>query len=239
MHRFIKVINQTIFPPVVSSVLYIAIFHFVIGKEASIGGFDYLQFLVPGLIMMAIINSAWANSSSSLFISKWTKHIEAVLTMPLSYTELALGYVLGSMGRGFVTGTCVFIATYFFAPTPIHSPLAMIAFYIIATFMFGSLGILVALWAEHFEHLGIFNTFFLTPLTMLGGVFYSITVLPELFQRLSLFNPIFYIIDGFRFGMLGISDTSVWMSLSISTVFAVSSFILVVFLMRKGWKVKK
>ncbi len=239
IHRFITVINQTIFPPIISSLLYLAIFHFVMGQSNSINNIDYLEFLIPGLIMMAMINSSFANSSSSVFISRWIRHFEHMLTIPLSYLELALGYVIGSMVRGFLVGLSILLVTIFFIPFSIHSLPILFLYFFIATFTFGSLGVLVALWAEHFEHLGIFNTFILTPLTMLGGVFYSINVLPSFAQDLTLYNPIFYLVDGFRYGVIGIQDGSISTGLLITITIALISFLSVVFLMKNGYKVKQ
>jgi ABC-2 type transport system permease protein len=239
IHRFIKVINQTLFPPVISALIYLTVFHFVMGRNTPVEGVSYLQFLVPGLVMMAMINSAFANSSSSLFISKWTKHIEHILTFPLSYLELVSAYVIGSMGRAVITGVSIFIGTLLFVPFSLHNPFMVFIYFIVASFMFGSLGVLIALWSEHFEHIGIFNTFFLTPLTMLGGVFYSIKMLPSIFQTFTLVNPVFYFIDGFRYGILGVHDAPLWLGLTVTTTFSLGSFLLVVYLMKKGWKVKQ
>lgn len=237
--RFLKVINQTLFPPIVSTLLFLAVFHFVLGRGGGVSSYSYLEFLVPGLAMMSVIRNSFANSSSSLFISKFTNHFQHILTMPLSYFEIATAYVLGAMARGLLTAAGIFIAVGFFVQLHLHSIAIMILFFLLASFMFGSLGILAALWAEEFDHLGIFNTFVLTPLTMLGGVFYSISMLPEQYQILTKFNPIFFLVDGFRYGMLGIKDHSIIFGAILSLALAILSFVLVVWLMKKGWKVKE
>jgi ABC-2 type transport system permease protein len=234
-----KVINQSIFPPIVSSLIYIVIFSFIIGKNTTIQGVNYLEFILPGLVMMAIINNSFGNSAYSVFISKFTKHLEHVLTMPLSYFELSLAYVLGSIARGLLTGIGIIIVLAFFINITIHNIFFVIIYFLMAAILFGSLGILTALWSKTFDHLGVFNTFILTPLTMLGGVFYSIKVLPETFQKLTLFNPIFYLVDGFRYGMLGIHDGSILIGLIVSLILSICSFFLIVYLMKKGWKVKQ
>ena len=235
--RFLKIINETIFPSIISSLLFLAIFHFVIGKSTN--GSDYLQFLVPGLTIMNMINNSFINSAFSVFISKFTHHFEHILTMPLSYLELTTAYVSGSVARGFLTGISVLIATSFFVSFTIYNIFILVLYGLFATILFGSIGVLVALMAKQFDHLGVFNTFFLTPLTMLGGVFYSIKVLPPLFQKLVLFNPLFYLVDGFRYGLLGISDSSLIQGMIISLILSVGFFSLVVYLMKKGYKVKE
>lgn len=239
IHRFMKVLSQTIFPPIISALLYIAIFQFVLGKDSSAGIGDYLTFLIPGLVMMSVINNAYANSSSSLFISKFMHHFEHLLTMPLSYFELALGYVFGSFVRGVITGAGIIIATAFFVPFGIHSWLWLLFNMATASFIFGSFGVLIALRGETFDQLGMFSTFFLTPLTMLGGVFYSISVLPPLFRTLSMFNPIFYLVDGFRYSMIGIYDAPLWLGALINGSLSIGLFTLTVYLMKRGWRVKE
>ena len=235
--RFLKIINETIFPSIISSLLFLAIFHFVVGKSTN--GVDYLQFLVPGLVMMNMINNSFINSAFSVFISKFTHHFEHILVMPLSYLELTTAYVSGSVARGFLTGISIFIVTSFFVPFSIHNIFILILYGLFATTLFGSIGILIALMAKQFDHLGVFNTFFLTPLTMLGGVFYSIKILPPLFQKFVLFNPLFYLIDGFRYGLLGISDAPLIQGMIVSAVLSIGFFSFVVYLMKKGYKVKQ
>lgn len=239
IHRVLKVINQSIFPPIVSSLIFIVIFSFILGKDSIVSGFSYLEFLVPGLVMMAVVNNSFMNSSFSLFISKFEHHFEYLLTMPMSYFEITSGYVLGSLARSLLTAIGILVALAFFIKINLHNVFIMLLFIVISSVLFGSLGVLVALWGKQFDHLGMFNTFLLTPLTMLGGVFYSIQTLPETFQVVTKFNPIFYLVDGFRYGMLGINDAPVWLSLIISLALAIGSFTLVVYLMKKGWRVKQ
>lgn len=239
IHRFMKVINQSIFPPIVSSLIFIFIFNFVIGESKSIEGIGYLEFIVPGLVMMSIINNVFTNSAFSLFISKFTHHFSHLLTMPLSYFEMTTAYVIGSMVRGFLTSIGIFIAVAFFVKLSLHSLSITLLFFVISSVLFGSLGIIAALWAKQFDHLGIFNTFLLTPLTMLGGVFYSIKTLPPAFQQFTMFNPVFYLVDGFRYGLLGISDSSILFGAIITGTMAIASFMLTVYLMKKGWQVKQ
>lgn len=237
--RILKVINQAIFPPVVSSLLFLAIFHFILGREGAVRGFSYLEFLVPGLIMMSVVNNAYQNSAFSVFIAKYGRHWEHLLTMPLSYFELAVGVIVGSALRSFLTAVCIIIATAFFIPLHFANIFVLILFFSIATVTFGAFGILVALWAEQFDQLGMITTFALTPLTMLGGVFYSIALLPDQYRWLTMLNPIFYLVDGFRYGMLGISDAPIWIGLLVTGTIAIILFALVVGLMSRGWRVKE
>ncbi|MFH1590333.1 MAG: ABC transporter permease [archaeon] len=236
VHRFLKVINQTVFPPIVSSLLYIAVFHFVLGRSG--GTDDYLAFLVPGLVMMAMVTNAFSNSSSSLFISKWSHHIGHLLTMPLSYLELTLGYIIGAITRGIVSGAGIIIVLAFLVPVGFAHPFIALLYLFIGCFLFGALGILAALWADQFDHLGIFSTFIITPLTMLGGVFYSIQTLPETFRTATLFNPVFYLVDGFRYGMVGVNDAPIWLGILVTGTLSAIVFAVVIALLRAGYKIR-
>ncbi|RME31598.1 ABC transporter permease [Candidatus Woesearchaeota archaeon] len=236
--RILKVANQALFPPVISSLLYLAIFHFVIGKARG-QSTEYLAFLVPGLVMMSVVNNAYQNSAFSVFIAKYSRYLEHVLTMPLSYRELVLGILAGGIVRGGITAGSILIATAFFVTPQIHSIGAVLAYFLLACIIFGSLGIIIALWAEQFDHLGVINTFVLTPLSMLGGVFYSISVLPPTVQFLTLFNPVFYLVDGFRYGILGSNDAPLWLGALVLGVLAAACFSLTVHLMGRGWHVKE
>ena len=236
MWRFLATINQSFFPPIISSLLFLAIFHFVLGRSQDS---SFLEFLVPGLVMMAIINSAFSNTSFSIFLAKWTHYFQMILTTPLSYLELVLAYNIGSIVRGIITAAGIYVAIMIFVPIGIFNLGIMLLYFLLASIIFASLGIFLALWADHFEHLGIFTTFFLTPLTMLGGVFYSIDMLPEKWQFLTLWNPVFYLVDGFRYGTLGIHDAPIGIGLGVSTALAIISFATVTILMKKGWRVKQ
>ncbi|HII17686.1 TPA: ABC transporter permease [Candidatus Woesearchaeota archaeon] len=235
--RFLTTINQMLLPPIISAGLYLLIFHFVIG-ERMMQGVPYIEFLLPGLIMMTVISAAFSNSSGSLFFSKWLKHFEYYLSLPFSYLELTLAYVIGAIGRGVVTGLGITIVALLFVHTGIHNVFVLLLYFLLSCVVFGSLGIIAALWASDWEGLGIFTTFIISPLTMLGGVFYSIETLPPVFQMVTLFNPIFYFVDGFRYGMLGVHDHSLLFGFGVCFVFALLSFFLAMLLMKKGWKVR-
>ncbi|MBI4158971.1 ABC transporter permease [Candidatus Woesearchaeota archaeon] len=236
--RTIKVINQVIWPPIISSLLYILIFGFSLGKNFQVGDVSYLAFLVPGLIMMNIIMSSYEESSSSLFLGKFINYIQELLVAPLSYLELVIGFLFGSIIRSFVIANLILIVFMFFVDINIHSIWLYLFFMIFVSIFFACVGLIVALWADKFDNLAILNTFFITPLLFFGGVFHSIILLPEFFQKLSLFNPLFYMIDGFRYSILGTSDLSIIYSIIVVVALAVVSFMFTAYLFKKGYKLK-
>src|SRR3989344_5398546 len=236
--RTIKIINQVIWPPIISSLLYIFIFGFSLGRNFDVGDVSYLVFLVPGLIMMNIIMTSYEESSSSLFLGKFINYIQELLIAPLSYMEIVLGFLFGSILRAAVISVLIFIVFRFFVNVGIYSIFLSLFFLFFVSLFFACVGLIVALWAERFDNLAILNTFFITPLLFFGGVFHSINLLPELFQKLSLINPLFYMIDGFRYSILGESDFNVIYSVLIVFVLAVLAFFYAVYLFKKGYKLK-
>ncbi|OGT22121.1 MAG: hypothetical protein A3K16_00135 [Omnitrophica bacterium RIFCSPLOWO2_01_FULL_45_24] len=238
--RFTSVFFQTIFPPLVSSFLYIGIFGFTIGQRIqSVGGMPYLHFLIPGLVMMYIVESAYANTSSSLFISRWGGHIQEILVSPLSYFEMVLAILIGGLVRSLVIGSGVYLISLFFDPIAIKHPFIVLFMALFVSLSFSSIGVIVALFAEEFEHLTICTTFFITPLVFFGGVFHSIGMLPKALQTASFFNPIFYMVNGMRYGMLGTSDVSVAQCLLVVFSLFLVLFSACVFLFRIGFKLRK
>ncbi len=236
--RSIRVINQVIWPPIISSLLYILIFGFSLGNNFNIGNVSYLAFLVPGLIMMNVIMSAYEESSSSLFLGRFINYIQELLVAPLSYLELVVGFLVGGIIRSFVISFLILIVFLFFVKISVHSWLIYLYFIFFVSVFFASVGLIVALWAEKFDNLAILNTFFITPLLFFGGVFHSINLLPKFFQKLSLFNPLFYMIDGFRYSMLGSSDVNVSYSGIVVFVLSVIAFWYAAYLFKKGYKLK-
>ena len=236
--RTIKVINQVIWPPIISSLLYIFIFGFSLGKNFEIGDVSYLVFLVPGLIMMNVIMSSFEESSSSLFLGKFINYIQELLIAPMSYWEIALGFLFGSILRAFVIANLIFIVFLFFIDSSIYSVWMYVYFILFVSVIFASIGLIIALWAEKFDHLAVLNTFFITPLLFFGGVFHSIKLLPEIFQKISLINPLFYMIDGFRYSMIGVSDGNVFVSMAVVFVLALVTFSFAVYLFKIGYKLK-
>jgi len=236
--RSIRVINQVIWPPIISSLLYILIFGFSLGSNFDIGDVSYLAFLVPGLIMMNVIMSSYEESSSSLFLGRFINYIQELLVAPLSYTELVVGFLVGGIIRSFVISSLILVVFLFFVDFTVNSWLIYTYFIFFVSVFFASVGLIVALWAEKFDNLAILNTFFITPLLFFGGVFHSISLLPEFFQKLSLFNPLFYMIDGFRYSMLGSSDVNVLYSGLAVFVLALAAFWYAAYLFKKGYKLR-
>ena len=238
--RFTSVFFQTLFPPLVSSFLYIAIFGFTIGKEIEqVQGMPYFNFLIPGLIMMYIIEGAYSNTSSSLFIARWARHIEEILVSPLSYFEMVSAVLIGGLARSFVVASGVYAVSLLFTFTPIQHPFVVLFMALFVSLSFSSVGAIVALFAEEFEHLTICTTFVITPLIFFGGVFHSVGMLPPVFQALTSFNPIFYMVNGMRYGMLGTSDVPMAQCFTVVLLFFLVLFVFTVYLFKTGYKLRK
>jgi ABC-2 type transport system permease protein len=237
--RFWKVGFQTVAAPVLSALLYLIVFsHALAGHVQAFPGVSYVQFLVPGLAMMSMLQNAFANSSSSLIQSKITGNIIFILLPPIAPSELFFAYLLASMVRAIVVGAGVFAATLWIVPIPVAHPLWALAFALAGSALLGTLGIIAGIWAEKFDQLAAFQNFLVLPLTFLAGVFYSIHSLPAFWQSVSKLNPFFYAIDGFRYGFFGQSDVSPWRSLAFATAaFGVLSLI-TLHLLRRGYKLR-
>jgi len=240
--RFWKVSFQTIAAPVLTSLLYLLIFSHALSAHVAVfdGRVPYTAFLVPGLVMMSVLQNAFANSSSSLIQSKITGNLIFVLLPPLSPLELFAAYVIGAMVRGLVVGLGVFAVTLWFAPGVIDMPHPgwAIAFALAGSAILGTLGLIAGIAADKFDQLAAFQNFIIVPLTFLSGVFYSIQSLPPAWQAASHLNPFFYMIDGFRYGFFGLSDASPWLSLAIVTAFALALTALTLALLARGWKLR-
>jgi ABC-2 type transport system permease protein len=214
--RFWKVSVQTVLAPVLTALLYLLVFsHTLRGVLEVFPGVSYTSFLVPGLAMMSVLQNAFANSSSSLMQSKMTGNIIFVLLPPLSHREFFFAYLLAAMARGVVVGAGVFAATVWFVELPVAHPLWALVFAVAGSGVMGALGVIAGMHSEKVDELAAFTNFIILPLTFLSGVFYSIHTLPPFWQRLSHLNPIFYMIDGFRYGFFGQADVSPWLSLAI------------------------
>ena len=240
IYRFLCVFKQTIFPPVISSFLYIFIFGYSIGSRLEfVDGIPYLKFLIPGLMMMYVIEGSYANTSSSLFISRWGNHIEEVLVTPLSYGEMVLAILIGGLSRSLVIVSGVYLVSLLFVQFPVAHPLLTVFFLITVSLTFSSTGMIVALCAEEFEHLSIATTFVITPLIFLGGVFYSVSMMPSAIRWLVHFNPMFYMINGMRYGMLGISDVPPMQCILVASALCAVLFSVTVYLFHIGFKLRK
>lgn len=220
--RFLSLPNQTLVPPFISALLYIAIFGYSIGSRiSSIDGVSYLQYIFPGLMMMGVITSSYMNTSSSLFMSKYMGNIADILTSPLSYFEMVAAMTLGGMARGLIVGVITLFTGFLLMDVHVYSYPIVGFFLFFVSAVFSQLGLITGLIAEKFEHLGIFQTYLITPLVYLGGVFYSTSMLPPFWAKVSLFNPILYMVNGLRFGMLGVGDielSTAMLTVMISTV---------------------
>ncbi len=237
--RFWKVAFQTVAAPVLTACLYMLIFGHVMGGEVKVyERVGYTAFLVPGLVMMSVLQNAFANSSSSLIQSKIMGNLVFVLLTPLSHRSWFLAYVGSSVLRGLAVGTGVYLVTAWLAPHWPAAPLWIVVFAVLGAGIMGSLGVVAGLWAEKFDQMAAFQNFVVMPMTMLSGVFYSIHSLPAFWQSISHFNPFFYMIDGFRYGFFGVSDVSPWLSLAVAGgAFAVTSFI-AMRLLATGYKIR-
>jgi len=237
--RFWKVATQTIAAPVVTSMLYLLIFgHVLEGKVQMLEGVNYTSFLIPGLVMMSVLQNAFANSSSSLIQSKITGNLVFILLPPLSHWEIVSAYVSASIVRGLAVGAGVFIITAWFAHLTFVAPLWIIVFALLGAAILGTMGVIAGIWAEKFDQLAAFQNFLIMPATFLAGVFYSIQKLPPFWLAVSHFNPFFYMIDGFRYGFFGKSDVSPWTSLAIVAVFFVVLAAVAINMLRRGYKLR-
>ncbi len=237
--RFWKVGVQTIAAPVLTALLYLLIFGHVFEDRVQVyGRLSYTAFLVPGLVMMSMLQNAFANSSSSLAQSKVTGSIVFVLLPPLSHVEFFGAYVLAAVVRGLAVGAGVLAVTVPLAPVPIVHPLWALAFALAGCAILGTLGVIAGIWAEKFDQLAAFQNFLVVPLTFLAGVFYSIHSLPAVWQRVSHLNPFFYMIDGFRYGFFGLSDVDPALSLGVVAVFLVGLSAITLALLKSGYRLR-
>ncbi|MYM32896.1 ABC transporter permease [Duganella sp. FT94W] len=237
--RFWKVATQTIAAPILTAMLYLMIFgHVLEGRVTVYQDVNYTAFLIPGLVMMSVLQNAFANASSSLIQSKITGNLVFVLLTPLSHWEIFSAYVLAAMARGIVVGLGVFLVTTWFAHLSFAAPLWIIVFALLGAAILGTVGLIAGIWAEKFDQLAAFQNFLIVPLTFLAGVFYSIHSLPPLWQAISHLNPFFYMIDGFRYGFFGQSDVNPLVSLAIVSAFLVVLAFLAIRLLRSGYRLR-
>jgi ABC-2 type transport system permease protein len=237
--RFWKVGFQTILAPIVSTLLYLLVFYHVLEAHVEIyPDVAYTIFLIPGLVMMAVIQNAFANASSSMIQSKVSGNIVFVLLSPLSYREIFFAYILASIARGLMVGAGVYIIALIFFDIPLRLPLWALLFVVMGSGLLGALGVIAGIWAEKFDQLAAFQNFIIMPLTFLSGVFYSIHSLPSVWQTLSHFNPFFYMIDGFRYGFFGVSDISPYISFTIVAACFMAVSILAIQILKSGYKLR-
>ena len=235
MVRVLRIWVQTIVPPAITMTLYFIIFGNLIGRRiGTMDGFDYMQYIAPGLIMMSVITNSYGNVVSSFFGAKFGRHIEEMLVAPMSNASIIIGHIAGGVLRGLLVGALVTVVALFFTRLQVAHPFIMISVVLLSSIVFSLAGFINAVFARKFDDISIVPTFVLTPLTYLGGVFYSISLLPEFWQDVSKANPILYMVNAFRYGILGTSDISIGHAYAILLVFVVVLFTGCMMLMNRG-----
>jgi len=235
VRRILRIWGQTLVPPAITMTLYFLIFGGLIGsKIGDMGGFTYMQFIVPGLVMMSVIQNSYGNISSSFFGAKFGRHVEELLVSPMPNWVILWGYVSGAVLRGLMVGVIVLLIAMFFTPVRIPHPLVTLTTVLLGATIFSLAGFVNAVYARKFDDVAIVPTFILTPLTYLGGVFYSVTLLPGWAQALTHANPIFYMVNAFRYGLLGVSDVPLWVAYALMLAFVAALATLSLWLLRRG-----
>lgn len=234
-NRYLRIWVQTLVPPVITTSLYFIIFGKMIGgRIGEMGGFSYMEFIVPGLIMMSVITSSYANVSSSFYSQKFQKNIEELLVAPVPTHVIIWGFVAGGLGRSILVGSLVTVVSLFFVPLQVHSWLMVIMTFLMTAILFSLAGLINGVFAQSYDDVSIVPTFVLQPLTYLGGVFYAISMLPPFWQAVSKVNPIVYMISGFRYGLLGVADVPIMVSAIILIVFILVLYSICWYLIDRG-----
>ena len=235
IRRFTRIWIQTLIPPAITMTLYFIIFGSLIGRRiGTMNGFDYMAYIVPGLIMMSVITNAYANVSSSFFGAKFGKFIEEMLVSPISYQTILLGYIVGGVARALAVAVIVTGLSLFFTDLEVHNVFAVISIALLTAVLFSILGFVNGVYAKRFDDVSIVPTFVLTPLTYLGGVFFSIELLPSFWAGLAQLNPILYVVNAFRFGILGVSDISIGWAYAILMTLTLVSYLIALRLLKQG-----
>ncbi len=235
MVRIIRIWSQTLLPPIVTTSLYFIVFGKFIGSQlAPIHGFEYIQFIIPGLIMMAVITSSYMNTVSTFYFAKWTKTLDEILVSPMPDWIVILGFVSGGVLRGLLVGALVLVVSLFFTHLAIFNIAILLAALLLTSILFSLAGLINGVFAKGFDGISIVPTFVLTPLTYLGGIFYSISQFPPFWQNVSMFNPILYMINAFRFGFLGVSDINIWTCFAVLLSFLVVFLGIILYIFKKG-----
>jgi len=233
--RFMRIWSQTLLPPAITMTLYFVIFGKLIGSQIqNVNGYTYMQYIVPGLVMMSVMTSAYANTSASFFGAKFSKSIEEILVAPVPNWVVLAGYTFGGTLRGLMVGVIIILISLFFTHLHIHNMLIVIVMALLSSMLFSLGGLINGIYARKFDDVSFIPTFVLTPLTYLGGVFYSVHQLPEMWRKLSVLNPVLNMVDTFRFGILGISDVNIYFSFAIVTSLFVAMIIWCLVLLQRG-----
>ncbi len=240
IERFVRRPRNTFLPPLITNVLYFSVFGVILGTRIDeIAGFSYILFILPGLVVLGAISNAFENASFSIFHGRWNEYINEALTSPLSYTEMVLAYIGASLVRGILIGIMIAIIGAFFTPVGIAHPVYLAAFMVVVPLLFGSLGVAGGLWARDFDYLSVMNQFIIRPLVFFGGVFYSLDILPPLWQQVSLLNPMVYMVNGVRYGMLGYTDVNPDMALLVLSAATVAVILVDIELFRRGYGLRE
>lgn len=235
IRRFVRIWPQTLLPPAITMTLYFIIFGNLIGSRiGEMDGYDYMEFIVPGLIMMSVITNSYGNVVSSFYSAKFQRHVEEIMVSPVPASIILIGYVLGGVARGLGVGLIVTMLSLFFTDLQVHNLLVIVSVVFLTAVLFALGGFINAIYANSFDDVAIVPTFVLTPLTYLGGVFYSIQLLPEFWQGVSMANPILYMVNTFRYGILGISDIDLSFAFGMILVFIVALFSFALHLLKTG-----
>jgi ABC-2 type transport system permease protein len=235
VRRFLRIWVQTLVPPVITISLYFIIFGNLIGRRiGDMGGYTYMDFIVPGLIMMAVINNSYANVVSSFFSQKYQRSIEELLVSPVPNYVILSGFVIGGVARGLAIGVIATIMSLFFSGLHMYNLFITLMVVLMSSIVFSLGGFINAIYANKFDDITIIPTFVLTPLIYLGGVFYSVELLPDLWRLVSKLNPIFYMVNAFRYGILGVSDVNVWYAFGMLVIFTAALFAFSLFLLHRG-----
>jgi ABC-2 type transport system permease protein len=239
VRRFMRVPGQTLLSPLITTVLYFVVFGFSLGSRLrEVEGVPYARFIVPGLVTLGVVSNAYLNTASSLFVMKLQGTIVDLLVSPLSYGEILAGFVAAAVLRGMMVGGIVWAVAGFFYGFEMAHPFVALGLLLLVAVAFAALGFMTAIWAATFEQVNFFPTFFITPLTFLGGVFYSAAMLPAALKTFTVMNPVFYMVDGVRFGMLGISDAAPWSGAILLLVLAAGSLVGAYAMLRTGYKLR-
>lgn len=239
IRRFMRIWVQTIVPPAVSAVLYMMIFGKLIGSRIGVmDGHSYIDFVVPGIIMMAVITNSYSNAVSSFFSAKFQQHIEEILIAPVHNWVILLGFVVGGVCRGLAVGALVAAVSLLFTDISVENPLVTLLVVVLTSTLFAIGGVINSVYAQSFDDISIIPNFVLTPLTYLGGIFYSVKLLPDFWYNVSLINPVLYMVNGFRYGILGSSDFPIWWSFLVILIFILLLSAIALHLMNKGVGIK-
>ena len=239
IYRWVVLPNQTIVPPLLNALLYVVIFGYAIGGSiAEVEGAAYIVYIFPGLVMMNVVNGAYANTTTSLFIARHELFIQDLLVSPLSYLEMVLAYTLGGAIRGVLVGVLTLLVGYAFLGVHLHHAGATLFFMSVSALACAAFGNIVGLYSERWDHVAIYLNYVITPLVFLGGVFYSLKMLPAAWRMANLANPIYYAVAGFRYGILGIADVSPWICAAVGAALFASMFAVSVLLFKRGYKLR-